>query len=129
MIQAGQKHRYLAELLYVADITLMEHEEPPKICDTLPHINQGPNYKIVAGVEHGRVLYTDHFNSQQFADTIIQIKDLRTAYQDSSIRPEDMFQPVPLVGGGMGEVTRDQCMQCGSGVHCAFNKYLHLAEV
>lgn len=131
MVQAGPNHRYLAELLYVADITLMEHEDPPKPtagCATLPHINQGPNYKVVVGVNHARVLYTDRFDRDQFDETIHQIQVLRKAYQDSSVRPEGMFQPVPLVGGGLGEVTNDQCRQCGSGVHCAFNKYLHVKE-
>jgi len=129
MVQADANHRYLAELLYVADITLVEGEEIPKTCATLPHINQGPNYKVIAGVNHARALYTDRFDRDQFAETVVQIQDLRKAYQDNSVRPEDMFQPVPLVGGGLGEVTSDQCQQCGSSVHCAFSKYLYLMGV
>lgn len=128
MVQANTGHRYLAELLYVADITLMEYEEIPKICPALPHINQGPNYKVVAGVHHAQVLYTDHFDRDQFDGTVIQIQDLRKEYTDNTVRPEHMFQPVPLVGGGLGEVTTDQCRQCGSSVHCAFSKHLHLVE-
>lgn len=129
MVQASADHSYLAELLYVADITLMEHEDPPTVCDTLPHINQGPNYKVVVGVNHARVLYTDRFDREQFSDTVQQIQALRKTYQHSAMRPEGMFQPVPLVGDGLGEVTNDQCRQCSSGLHCPFNKYLHLMEV
>lgn len=128
MVQAGSNHRYLAELIYVADITLMEHEEPPTICVTLPHINQGPNYKVVVGVQHARVLYTDRFDREQFDETVHQIRFLRKSYQDSSSRPDHMFRPVPLVGDGIGEVALDQCRQCASGVHCAFNKYLNAGE-
>ncbi|MOA30279.1 hypothetical protein D3C78_1513550 [compost metagenome] len=94
----------------------------------MPHINQGPNYKVVVGVNHARVLYTDRFDREQFSDTVQQIQALRKTYQHSAMRPEGMFQPVPLVGDGLGEVTNDQCRQCSSGLHCPFNKYLHLME-
>jgi superfamily I DNA/RNA helicase len=129
MVKAEPGQRYLAELLYVADLTLMEFEEIPGTCATLPIINQGPNYKIVAGVNHARVLYTDYFDRDQFDDTVFQIKTLREAYKDNTVRPEHMFQPVPLVGGGLGEVTTDQCRQCLSSVHCLFSKHLRVPEI
>ncbi|WP_137823023.1 UvrD-helicase domain-containing protein [Pseudomonas sp. D(2018)] len=129
MIDVGRACRYLAEILYVADITLMEHESPPDTCATLPDINQGPNYKVVVGIEHARVLYTDRFDAEQFGETAQQIQTLRETYRNSTTRPEGMFRPEPLVSGGLGEVTADQCRQCSSGVHCPFNKHLNLAEV
>lgn len=128
MVNVEPQHRYLAEIIYVADVTLFENQEIPGTCATLPHIGQGPNFKIVAGVKHARVLYTEAFDQNRFSDTVSQIKDLRSTYQDSTVRPTDMFQAVPLVGGGLGEVTLDQCRQCRSGVHCAFNKYLRAEE-
>ena len=124
MVQAAEGHQYLAEILYVADVTLFEYEDIPHACEALPHIGQGPNFKVVAGVEHAKIVYTDRFDQGQFAETEAQIRELRATYQDSSSRPFDMFQAVPLVGCGLGEVAFDQCRQCGSGIHCSFNKSL-----
>ncbi|MGO4328768.1 UvrD-helicase domain-containing protein [Cupriavidus sp. M-11] len=129
MVQAKTGHRYLAEILYVADATLFEYDNIPRHCDVLPHIGQGSNFKITAGVDHARIVYTDRFDRDQFAETVGQIRELRTTYLNSAERPTGMFEAVPLVGGGPGEVTLDQCRHCGSGVHCAFNKFLHINEV
>jgi len=129
MVKAEPGQQYLAELLYVADLTLMEYEEIPGTCATLPIINQGPNYKTIAGIKHARVLYTDYFDLDQFQETVHQIKTLREAYKDNAVRPDHMFQPVPLVGGGLGEVTIEQCRQCLSSVHCLFSKHLHIKEI
>lgn len=128
MVSANHQHQYLAEILYVADITLMEHDDVPDTCGTLPNINQGPNYRVVVGIEHARVLYTNQFDADLFEETTQQIQQLRQTYENSATRPENMFRPIPLVSGGLGEVTSDQCRQCSSGVHCPFNKYLTAAE-
>ncbi|MCY1554352.1 hypothetical protein D9M68_909180 [compost metagenome] len=128
MVSANHQHQYLAEIIYVADITLMEHDDVPDTCGTLPNINQGPNYRVVVGIEHARVLYTNQFDADLFKETTQQIQQLRQTYENSATRPENMFRPIPLVSGGLGEVTSDQCRQCSSGVHCPFNKYLTAAE-
>lgn len=128
MVPAQQHGNYLAELLYVSSLGVMDHEDVPKACIPLPHIGQGRNYKIVAGVEHARILYTNIFDKDQFTETMGQISMLRETYKTNKERPHNMFRAEPLIED-CGEVTDDQCGQCASGVHCSLNKSMKIEAV
>lgn len=111
---------YVAEIIYVPDISVMEGDEIPVSPPPLPKFNNDAQFRVRANLRSAVILWTEQFDKKRFDDTIDKISDLRF---QTNVNLEHLsgalFCPAPLVGEySEVEVTIDTCHRCPSAVHC-----------
>ena len=111
---------FLAEVIYVADISLFEGQTIPENLPELPSFNNNSRYRVRGNYNAAVILWTDTFDQSRFDETKQDIADLRLNASDNLICPNvRTFFSSPLVGEHAEErVSIDTCLHCPSSVHC-----------
>lgn len=117
---ASECSNFLAEVIYVADISLFEGQTIPEDLPKLPEFNNNSQYRVKNNLGAAVILWTDMFDESRFEETKQDIADLRLNASDYLRCPSvKTFYSAPLVGDHADErVTPDTCKHCASAVHC-----------
>jgi len=117
---AEECSNFLAEVIYVADISLFEGQTIPEGLPGLPSFNNNARYRVKGNYGAAVILWTDSFDESRFIETRQDIADLRFNANDNLACPNvRTFFSSPLVGVHAEErVSHDTCLHCPSSVHC-----------
>jgi superfamily I DNA/RNA helicase len=113
-----------SELIYVADLTVPEHEDIPGTVPVLPQLEAPLWMRRSVKVDHAQVIYADRFDLAVYEEALERIQHLRALEGASEYLPAaDVFSPSPRIGEEC-EVTAEDCRLCAVAIHCTKNKML-----
>lgn len=124
----SQSPAFVSEVIYVADLTVQEQDDIPKIPPKLPLLSDSVTF--TRNAQPSAIILTSRsFNTTEYQTTLKDIDTLRYHTENyDEVIPSELFEPCPLPKLTVtAEVTADTCRTCGSRIHCQQTKSMNIA--
>jgi hypothetical protein len=118
-MEEGHKEPPSAEVILVADLSVLSWDKVPQDPPVVPHLRGGFGVEVVTGLENAFVLRIPNLDRRLLEITLKDIRELRLKTASyASQTPVATFEPEPLIGEHQGTVQPSHCLGCESRWHC-----------
>lgn len=112
-------HKFKSEVIYVANLTVLEHENIPQVPADLPMFLKHSAY-AVTHQNSAIVLTSRGYNETRFNTTLDDIDKIRYRTENYGYKlDDDLFIARPIKNLSIqNQVSEDVCNSCNSRIHC-----------